>query len=59
MIDGLEEWDEQYYGKKISVTGWPHIEYHKEKSIYPGEFQERVGRCSIIKKAKWKLVKEP
>ena len=57
LLDGLDEWDEKYYGKKVKVTGRLKIEVHKKRSIEGGpQVQERVGTIAIIKRPKWSLV---
>jgi hypothetical protein len=55
-VDGLDEWDEKYCGKKVKVTGRLIVEVHEARSTYPGEFQELVGKKAILKKPKWSLV---
>jgi hypothetical protein len=57
QIDGLDEWEEKYYGKMVKVTGFLRIEEHKKKSTDSIKYQERVGTWMILEKAKWTLVK--
>ena len=57
LLDGLDEWGEKYYGKKVRVMGRLKVETHKKQSIDSGlQVQERVGTVLIIKKPKWSLV---
>jgi hypothetical protein len=55
FIDCLYQWDDKFYGKKAKATGKLKIEIKKEKSTFPGELQESVGKKATIKKAKWCL----
>jgi hypothetical protein len=55
-VDGLDEWDEKYYGKKVKVTGRLIVEVHEARSTYPGEFQELAGKKATLKRPKWSLV---
>src|SRR5689334_17203736 len=43
IIDGLDEWDEKYYNKRIKVSGKLVIEEHKKHSTDSIQVQERVG----------------
>ena len=56
LLDGLDAWDEKYYGKKVKVTGRSKIEYHEKQSTDSVLVQERVGVWRIIKHPKWSLV---
>ena len=57
FLDGLEEWDKKYYGKKVKVTGILVIEKHERQSTDSVWVQEYVGTMKIIKKPKLSLVK--
>ena len=57
FLEGLDEWDEKYYGKKVKVTGELVIEIHENHSTDSVWVQEYVGKMLIIKKPKWELVK--
>jgi hypothetical protein len=56
ILDGVDEWDEKYYHKKVKVTGKLKIEVHDKKSTDSIQVQERVGKWLIIKKPRWALV---
>jgi hypothetical protein len=56
ILDGLDEWDEKYAGKKVKVSGKLVIEEHKKQSTDSFQVQERVGTWRIIKRPKWSLV---
>jgi len=56
LVEGLDEWGEKYYGKRVKVTGRLKIEKHEKQSTDSVWVQERVGTWLIIKKPKWSLV---
>jgi hypothetical protein len=56
IVDGLDEWDEKYYHKRVKISGKLVLENHKKQSTDSIQVQERVGIWRIIKKAKWNLV---
>jgi len=59
-LDGINDWDKEYLGKKVMVTGKLIVKkYHFHKSSNPEITaipQQRLGTWNIIKKAKWSLV---
>ena len=57
FLDGLEEWDKKYYGKKVKVTGRLVVEKHEKQSTDSVWIQEYVGTMQLIKKPKWSLVR--
>lgn len=56
FLDGLDQWDEVYLGKKVKVTGKLVIKTHEKQSTPERSVQERVGTMKILKKPKWSLV---
>lgn len=57
-LEGLDQWDEKYYGKKIKVTGKLVIKTHEKQSTDSIHVQERVGTVRILKRSKWRLLEE-
>lgn len=59
-LDGIDDWADEYLGKKVKVTGRLVIkEYHFQMSKNPKITaipQQRLGTWKIIKKPKWSLV---
>jgi hypothetical protein len=55
-LEGLDSWDEKYYGKQVKVTGTLRVTIHERESTDTMERQEIVGRVSTIEKPEWKLV---
>jgi hypothetical protein len=55
VVDGLDEWGEKYYEKKVEVTGRLVVKVLESKSSFPGEMQEITGKLAILKKPKWRL----
>jgi len=57
IIDGLDEWGDKYYKKKVRVSGKLVVEEHTKMSTDSVHVQERVGTWRILKRPKWELVK--
>ncbi len=58
-LDGVYEWDDKCYGKRVKVTGRLIIkEYPRTSRTGPDSVwvQQRLGTWRIIKKPKWSLV---
>jgi uncharacterized protein YlxP (DUF503 family) len=59
-LDGIDNWDVKYKGKRVKVTGKLVIqEYHPIKSSNPEITviaQPRLGNGRLITKPKWRLV---
>ncbi len=55
FLDGLDRWDEKYYGKKVKVTGTLVLVHHEKQSTDSVEVQEWVGTRRILKRPKWSL----
>lgn len=56
FLHKVEFWNEEVSGKQVKVTGRLVYKTFKQKSTYPGEFQERVGTFRILKRPKWDLL---
>ena len=57
FIDGLDEWNEKYYGKKIKVTGILVIYEQEDLSTDSVKIQDVIGNVATLMKPKWGLVK--
>ncbi len=55
ILEGLEEWEERYHGKRVRVTGKLKVEVHERQSTDSVQVQERVGTWYIIKNPRWVL----
>ncbi len=58
-LDGVYEWGDEYYGKRVKVTGKLIIKQYPRESITDSISmipQQRIGTWRIIKKPKWSLV---
>jgi hypothetical protein len=58
LLEGLDRWNDKYYGKKVKVTGKLVVKIHKKQSTDSIQVQERVGTLRILKRPKWKLFEE-
>jgi hypothetical protein len=56
FIDGLLEWSDKVYGKKVRATGRLILEKHEEVKGDSVWIQHLVGTKATLKKAKWVLV---
>ena len=54
-IDGLEHWEEKYYGKKVIVTGYLKKVKHKQRSTSDKKVQEMKGTQLVIMEPEWRL----
>lgn len=54
-IDRLDAWDEEFYDKKVKVTGKLVTRKYEKQSTDSVWIQERVGIWYIIKNPKWSL----
>ena len=57
FIDGLDEWNKKYYGKKVKVTGILVIEKWEDLSTDSVLIQGYIGNVATLMKPKWGLVK--
>lgn len=58
ILDGVDKWEEEYYGKRVSVTGrFKVVENRRNKGDNTGpQVQRREGKCFILRKPSWKLL---
>jgi hypothetical protein len=60
-LDGLEEWSDEYWGKRVKVTGKLILkEYSKEVKMGDDSVstipQQKLGTWKILMQPKWSLV---
>jgi hypothetical protein len=54
-IDGLDHWDEKYYGKKLIVTGYLKKVKYKQRSTPDKKVQEMKGTQLVMMEPEWRL----